>query len=208
MDEREDGLHWHTVHMLIAMAGLPGTGKSYLAGLLARRLDAVLLSVDLAESAMVKAGMWHNEATGQAAYFAIESMARQNLVLGRDVIVDAANHLDRQRRLWMDLADGTGTDMVFLLSVCSDSAEHRRRLGKPYRKMPGLVEPDWDGVQQRNAETEPWGTEPRLAIDTAHEVNLEQVQTLISCFGASQDAERVEISRPAARRASRSALSA
>ncbi len=188
--------------MLIAMAGLQATGKSRLAGLLARRLNAVVVSVDPIESAMTRAGLWHNEATGLAAYYIAETVARQNLMTGLDVIVDAANYVVRGRALWTALAEEQHTDLVFLVTVCSDSAEHRRRVEERHRALPGIPEVSWDDVMKRNVETEMWGPEPRLAVDTAREVDLDQLVSLVRCFGKAEGALDARTHRSAARRAS------
>ncbi|SER93023.1 Predicted kinase [Propionibacterium cyclohexanicum] len=187
--------------MLIAMAGLPGTGKSHLAEQLADRIHAVLLSVDPIESAMARAGLWHNEATGMAAYYAAQEMAHANLSLGRDVIVDAANYLLRGRQIWTELADQQHTDLVFLLTVCSDPGEHRRRVAERYRALPGIPEVTWDDVVKRNLETQMWGSEPRLAVDTAGTVDLDQLIALIHCFARAEEPLDTHTRRPPARRA-------
>lgn len=188
--------------MLIAMAGLQATGKSRLAGLLARRLNAVVVSVDPIESAMTRAGLWHNEATGLAAYYIAETVARQNLTTGLDVIVDAANYVVKGRALWTALAEEQHTDLVFLVTVCSDSAEHRRRVEERDRALPGIPEVSWDDVMKRNVETEMWGPEPRLAVDTAREVDLDQLVSLVRCFGKAEGALDARTHRSVARRAS------
>ncbi|MFZ2623794.1 MAG: AAA family ATPase [Propionibacterium sp.] len=188
--------------MLIAMAGLQATGKSRLAAQLARRIDAVLVSVDAVESAMTRAGLWHNDATGLAAYYVAETVARQNLEAGHEVIVDAANYVAEGRGMWIRLAEETGTDVVFLVTVCSDGDEHRRRVEQRRRQLPGIPETSWDDVMKRNMETEMWGSEPRLAVDTAREVDLDQLISLVRCFGKAEDAVDAHSRRPAARRAS------
>lgn len=187
--------------MLIAMAGLQVTGKSLVAAQLAGRLDAVLLSVDPIESAMTRAGLWHNQATGRAAYLVAQDTARANLALGHDVIVDAANYVAQARSMWVELAEEQRTDLVFLVTVCSDADEHRRRVRQRRRDLPGIPEVTWDDVMRRNLETEMWGPEPRLAVDTAHEVDLDQLITLIRCFGRTEEAVDVRTRRPLARRA-------
>ncbi|MFZ2623809.1 MAG: AAA family ATPase [Propionibacterium sp.] len=191
--------------MLIAMSGLQATGKSRLAAQLARRIGAVLVSVDPIESAMTRAGLWHNDATGLAAYYVAETVARQNLEAGHEVIVDAANYVSQGRGMWIRLAEEMSTDVVFLVTVCSDGAEHRRRVEQRRRELPGIPEVSWDDVMKRNVETEMWGSEPRLAVDTAREVDLDQLISLVRCFGKAEEPMATRTRRsavPPARRAS------
>ena len=77
--------------MLIALAGLPGSGKSAVAQDLSQALNCAVLSVDPAEAAMWRAGVSKSEPTGLAAYMVVEALAAEQIALGRDVIVDAVN---------------------------------------------------------------------------------------------------------------------
>ncbi|MFI7236092.1 AAA family ATPase [Streptomyces cyaneofuscatus] len=77
--------------MLIAMAGLPGSGKSSVAGALGRKLTAPVVSVDPIEAAMWRAGVARDQPTGLAAYVVAEAVADDVLGMGQTVIVDAVN---------------------------------------------------------------------------------------------------------------------
>lgn len=72
--------------MLIAMAGLPGSGKSAVAVELGRRLAAPVVSVDPIEAAMWRAGIDRGQPTGYAAYVVAEAVADGVLALGRTVV--------------------------------------------------------------------------------------------------------------------------
>jgi len=54
--------------MLIVMSGLPGAGKSAVAGALGRVLPAAVVEVDPVEAAMWRAGVSRDQPTGPAAY--------------------------------------------------------------------------------------------------------------------------------------------
>lgn len=152
--------------VLIAMAGLPGAGKSTVARGLAERFSAVLVSVDAMESAIVRAEISQGFATGLAAYFAAEQVARTNLDLGRHVIVDAANYVVYARSIWSGLAREFGVGLLFVETVCTDLAVHAERLAsRP--AVPGLPRLTFDDVVVRYAETEPWQDEPRWLVNTA-----------------------------------------
>ena len=59
------------IPVLIAMAGLPGAGKSTIAEIIGARLGASIVSVDPIESAILSAGINADEPTGLAAYLEI-----------------------------------------------------------------------------------------------------------------------------------------
>ena len=64
---------------LIAMAGLPGSGKSTIANALSRQLPAMLLSVDPIEAALRRSG-WQKEQIGIAGYLVVEALADDGTV--------------------------------------------------------------------------------------------------------------------------------
>lgn len=155
---------WHPGSMLIAMAGLPASGKSAVAADLAGALNCAVLSVDPVEAAMWRAGISRAEPTGLAAYVVIGALAAEQLVLGHDVIVDAVNGVEPARDLWRQLSASQGAELRFIYMQCSDEAEHRRRLAHRQRGSEAFPEPSWESVQRRRDEFPPW-TDERLILD-------------------------------------------
>lgn len=160
--------------MLIAMAGLPGTGKSTIAEILGSRLGVAVVSVDPIESAILQAGIHSDEPTGLAAYLVAETMAEAVLVSGRTVIVDAVNAVDPAREQWVSLAARTGEALKFIEIVCSDADVHRERLESRDRNLPHLGEVSWHAVEQSLDEYSAW-TGPSAAVAR---VSLDSVQPL------------------------------
>lgn len=159
---REDGA------MLIVMAGPPGSGKSTIAALAARRLGCALVSVDPIEAAMWIAGVDRAQPTGLAAYVVAEAVAREQLLLGHDVVIDAVNDVAEARQQWRDLAGGVGVDVVFVEVVAGDLQEHRRRLAERNRDIAGFPEPGWESIAARRVGLAEW-TEERLRLDFLHD---------------------------------------
>ncbi|MDJ0362992.1 AAA family ATPase [Rhodococcus sp. H29-C3] len=108
------------------MAGLPGSGKSTVADVLSVKLGAVL-SVDPIEAALWRSGVDRQQPTGLAAYVVAEELARVQLGLGHDVVVDTANDVAAAREQWRLLARKSGARLIFVEVVCTDAAERRRR---------------------------------------------------------------------------------
>jgi predicted kinase len=152
--------------MLIALAGLPGTGKSTLARGLGRSLRAPVLSVDPIEAALLRAGVHETQPTGLAAYVVAEALAERQLELGLPVVLDAANYVEPGRQMWRDLATRRGVALRWIETVCSDEALHRARLDERGAYIPGLGAVTWPDVLRRRAETDPWA-DARLVVDTA-----------------------------------------
>ncbi|MEU6367511.1 AAA family ATPase [Streptomyces sp. NPDC046931] len=149
--------------MLIVMGGLPGTGKTTLARLLAARVGAVHLRVDTIEQAIVRSGVARH-AVGPVGYVVGYALAGEHLRQGLTVITESVNPLSVTRDAWRDTAAGTGARVVEVEVVCSDPAEHRRRVTSRSAGIPGLPLPAWQQVVDR--EYEPWDRE-RVVVDTA-----------------------------------------
>lgn len=150
---------------LIAMAGLPGAGKSTVADGLGRALRAPVISVDPIESAIWRAGVPSTQPTGLAAYFVAETIARTNLDLGLTVIIDAVNAVEAARWTWRDMAASTGEPLRFVEVVCSDKEIHRARLEARTRKIEGFEVTPWETVLAASAEWTSWSDE-RLTLDS------------------------------------------
>ncbi|MCK6079801.1 AAA family ATPase [Microbacterium sp. EYE_5] len=151
--------------MLIVLAGLPASGKSAIAVRLATELRCAILSVDPIEAALWRAGIDRGQPTGLAAYVVAEDLAREQLRIGADVIVDAVNDAELARQQWRSLAAEQRVAIAFVEVICSDPEEHRRRLETRRRPLAGFAEPTWDAVRARSVGFDGW-TDARLTIDS------------------------------------------
>lgn len=151
--------------MLIVMGGLPGSGKSTIAGELAKALRCALLSVDPIEAAMWRAGVEQTQPTGLAAYVVAEDLAKEQLLVGNDVLVDAVNDAEEARGQWKSLAADLMTPLALVEVFCSDPATHRQRLQERRREIAGFPEPPWESVIARQEHFQRWG-DARLRLDS------------------------------------------
>jgi predicted kinase len=155
---------------LIEFGGLPGTGKSTLAGHLAARTGAVWLRIDEIEGAMRRNGLTA-EQTGVAAYSVAHDVAASHLRRGLTVIADAVNPVAEARAGWRDLAAAAGARHVVVETVCADDVEHRRRVDTRVGDLAGWVYPTWTEVQRSAAGYQPRADE-RLTLDTTRPVDV------------------------------------
>lgn len=150
--------------VLVVISGLPATGKSTIATLLATRLRAPYLRVDRIEQAVVAWSSLTHPA-GAVGYAVAYALAGEQLSLGLDVIVECVNPIALTRDTWVSTSQAADAAIVEVEVVCSDSHEHRRRVETRASDVEGLVKPTWDEVTRR--EYHPW-SRPHLVIDTAH----------------------------------------
>ncbi len=148
--------------MLIVFGGLPGTGKTTLARAVAQELSATYVRIDTLEQALIRAFTAEIE-IGAAGYTLGHAIAAENLSIGMTVVVDAVNALEFVRQIWRDLAAEAHTPIFEVECVCTDPAEHQRRVEARTADISGHVLPTWQEVEAR--EYEPWVT-PHQQIDT------------------------------------------
>jgi predicted kinase len=163
---------------LIVLAGLPASGKSSIARGLAARTGAVWLRVDSMDQAIWASGTAPADLRDWT-YRAAQALAADNLSLGHDVIADCVNDWQAARDGWQDTAARSGVEVVWLEIVCSDLAEHRRRVETRISDIPGLALPSWDAVRTR--EYHPWQSK-RFSVDTAHKSIAESVTAALACL--------------------------
>jgi len=158
--------------MLIVMSGLPGVGKTTIARALARATGAMHLRVDSIEQVMRRAG-WAVEGEG---YLVSHAVAEDNLRAGRIVIADCVNPWPLTRADWRAVAERTGVPVLDVEVVCTDAAEHRRRVESRSGDI-GLRLPTWQEVLERDYRS--WDS-PRLVIDASQLSVEESVGRIVS----------------------------
>jgi len=162
--------------MLIVLGGLPGSGKTTIAREIAALVPCVYLRIDTIEQALRLAGVLAGD-VGPGGYVVAYELARSNLSLGQTIVADCVNPLPVTREAWQAVAADTSSRIVEVEIVCSDIAEHRRRVEQRSIDVPGLVPTTWAAVQQRDYE--PWTTQ-RLVIDTAFLGAREAAEVILS----------------------------
>jgi predicted kinase len=101
---------------------------------------------------------------GPNGYAIANALAAENLVLGRTVIADCVNPVAASRHGWRETANRHAARLIEIELVCSDAAEHRRRVESRSLDISGHTQPTWDHVVNRSYE--PWDRD-HLVLDTA-----------------------------------------
>jgi predicted kinase len=165
--------------MLIIFGGLPGVGKTAIAGELARLIGAVYLRIDSIEQAIRASGAV-SQPLDDAGYRVAYAVAEDNLQIGRTVIADSVNPIHLTREAWVEVADRVQVRAIEIEVKCSDVNEHRHRVETRTTDIPGLKLPTWEEVVDR--EYHAWDRE-HLVIDTAGrtvEQNVDAIREVLT----------------------------
>lgn len=161
--------------ILVSLSGLPGVGKTTVSKCVSARSKALHLRVDSVEAAL-KRSVLNIHPVGDAGYLAIASIAKDNLLLGLDVIADTVNPIEVTRKLWDLTAASASAQILNVEIVCSDTNVHRQRVETRKSDIEGLALPDWKAVSTRQFEQ--WQVD-RLVVDTSINSVDECAETIV-----------------------------
>ncbi|WP_309342348.1 AAA family ATPase [Actinomyces oris] len=169
---------------LTVVGGLPAVGKTTVCREVLRlqatsqspgRLPA-WLRIDSIEQALRDSDEMLPGMPADAGYYVAAAVARDLLTSGGEVLVECVNPLSLTRRLWEETASALGCRFLAVEIVCSDKAEHRRRVQQRVSDIEGLELPDWRAVERRDYA--PW-PEADLHLDTARLTATEAARAIV-----------------------------
>ena len=166
---------------LIIFTGLPGAGKSTIAEAVARQLGIPVYAKDWLEATLKRCELQPKDESspnlGYAGYELLTVLAERQLKLGQSVILDSVASIERIRQQWQDLAAAYNADWSVIECICSDETEHRNRLSKRQRNIPGWHELEWAEVERVRSYYAPWNEE-RLIIDSMDSIEANCVNVI------------------------------
>ncbi|MBP8006216.1 MAG: AAA family ATPase [Acinetobacter sp.] len=149
--------------MLIVFGGLPGTGKTTLCQTLIRNKGFTYVRIDEIEFAIQQYNN-SSEKIGAIGYEIAFSIALSNLKLGNTVVADNVNPVKESRLKWKEIAQKANVQIIDIEIICSDKAEHKKRIESRLSDIENFKLPDWASVQMHDYQLR---TDKRLIIDTA-----------------------------------------
>jgi len=136
--------------VLILVCGLPGTGKSFFAQQLSKKIVADYYNSDLLRKKLFPAGRTYSENEKQQVYDALIAKTQQSLEENRTVIVDATFYKNELRIPFYELAHTQSIPVhVFYITASEELIKERTSRVRPdseadysvYLKLKDLFEP-------------------------------------------------------------------
>jgi aminoglycoside phosphotransferase family enzyme/predicted kinase len=153
---------------LIVLYGLAGSGKSTVAGILARRLGCAHYNSDALRKQMFAGSLGSSAADyrqgiyaprhTRATYDALLAAARRELESGRNVILDASFRENSERTRAVESARQVGASLLMAECVASEG-EIRRRLTMRSQQPDAISDADFETYLRQKAEFAPPGPE-------------------------------------------------
>jgi predicted kinase len=114
--------------MIIIVSGLPGSGKSYFAQALAKRLEADYVNSDRVRNAEGARGKYSTDDKLRIYQIMVER-SRESVRAGKDVVVDGTFYLGAMIDLFRKLS--TPSTQIYFISVVADENLIKERLARP-----------------------------------------------------------------------------
>lgn len=152
---------------LIAVSGLPGTGKSNFCRLLAERLPVALMESDALRKTLFPTPAYSFEESSYL-FRAIHVLLERLLARGISVVLDATNLSERNREYLYSIADRLGVRLI-LVQVSAPPELVRQRLEQRKTVPDSKSDADWEVYRKMQTTAE--GIRRRhYGVDTSQDI--------------------------------------
>jgi predicted kinase len=173
--------------LLVLVTGLPATGKSTMAEVVARELGAPSLSHDWAMSGLrpypeIQRALDAMDPPGhrRVGWSLLWAMARSQLRMGSSVVLDGVAREPEVEGTRL-VARDEGAECLVVMTTCPDADIHRTRVEGRQRNIPDWYELDWDHVNgSRSSWAAPGGVDLVLEAADRVEENANRLRAFVA----------------------------
>ena len=169
---------------LVILSGLPGTGKTVLANLVAHRLRIPLLSIDDVVAAIPPQMRRHADPFWEDMIRILLNLVEYQLERGFSVVVDSV-FMGEDRYWAYEIADRTEAAFRPIYTYLSDERIWEERVRQRVATAPPEIRDKiatWESIQEQRKHFHPWKPESALFVDGVHSIedSLEKVLRYIT----------------------------
>ncbi len=150
---------------LVAVSGLPGTGKSYFSQRLAERLPFVILESDALRRVLFPAPVYSRQESFRL-FKAVHQLIERLLKEGVSVILDATNLMEGNREYLYSIAERLGAKLILVRVEAPREVVRQRLAGRDGESLP---QADW-AVYEKLALTVEAIKRRHYAVDTSGDI--------------------------------------
>lgn len=143
--------------MIVMVFGLPGSGKTYFAEKLAKKINATHLNTDKIRKDLNKQGQY-DEDTKKLVYDEMAKRMEERIKKDINVIIDATFYKNSMRKKFIHIAEKKNISIFFIEMKASENT-----ITKRLENREGFSEADYKVYKQIKMEYEPF-YEPHLTI--------------------------------------------
>ncbi|MEO9021965.1 MAG: ATP-binding protein [Ginsengibacter sp.] len=155
-------------NIIVIVFGLPGSGKSYFAERLAKKIHATYINSDQSRMEMYKKRTY-SETEKKAVYHAMLDKMNDAISQNKSVILDATFHKESTRNIFTKKAPGK----ILFMEVWADDAIIRERLKKERvlseadYKIHQLISQQWEPIEEEHLLLESTNDNVDIMLTTA-----------------------------------------
>jgi hypothetical protein len=117
--------------MVVIVFGLPGSGKSFFASRLAKKMKADYINSDRIRKEMFKKRTYSEEEK-DAVYHKMLDTTKEDLGQNKNVILDATFHKKETRQPFMNVMEGKGGIYFIEITAAESTTRERLKRERPY----------------------------------------------------------------------------
>ncbi|HJS54317.1 MAG TPA: AAA family ATPase [Chitinophagaceae bacterium] len=165
--------------MIVIVFGLPGSGKSYFAAQLAKKINADHINSDQLRMEMFKIRTY-SEQEKAAVYKAMLGKMKEIMSQNKNLVLDATFHKSETRALF--LQEGEKQDSVFFIEIKADENIIRQRL----ERHRAYSEADFEIYKSIRENWEPLN-EPHLILESTNENITDMLEKSLNYLNQEDD---------------------
>ncbi len=137
--------------MIVIVFGLPGSGKSYFASRLAKRINAGYINSDRLRMEMFKVRTYSEEEKA-AVYNAMLLKMKEAIEENTDLVLDATLHKNETRKLFVNEIEGRGSIIFIEVKASENISGERLKDKRPYSeadfKVYKFIQQQWEPMTE------------------------------------------------------------